>query len=81
MLYFASLDNIAQQKLDRSSRPEVLGKATLEIYARFTGEHLCRSVISIEITLWHKCSPANLLHNFRTAFPKNTSRRLFLIRL
>ena len=39
MLYFASLDNIAQQKLDRSSRPEVLGKAILEIYTKFTGEH------------------------------------------
>ena len=25
----------------------------------------------IEITLWHECSPINLLHIFRTPFPKN----------
>ena len=28
----------------------------------------------IEITLQHGCSPVNLLHIFRTAFSKNTSR-------
>ena len=33
----------------------------------------------IEITLRHRCSPVNLLHNFRTLFPKNTSDRLLLI--
>ena len=27
----------------------------------------------IEITLWHGCSPVNLLHIFRTSFLKNTS--------
>ena len=27
----------------------------------------------IEIALWHRCSPANLLYIFRTPFPKNTS--------
>ena len=27
----------------------------------------------IEITLWHGCSPVNLLHIFRTPFLKNTS--------
>ena len=32
----------------------------------------------IEITLRHGCSPVNLLHNFRTPFPKNTSGRLLL---
>ena len=43
-------------------------------------EHPCRSVISIKmlcnfigIPLWHGCSPVNLLHIFRTPFPKNTS--------
>ena len=51
----------------------------------FTGEHLCRGAISIklqskfiEIALWHGCSPVNLLHIFRTPFPKNTSGWLFL---
>ena len=30
----------------------------------------------IEITLRHECSPANLLHIFRTPFPKNISEGL-----
>ena len=30
----------------------------------------------IEITLWHGCSPVNLLHIFRTCLYKNTSGRL-----
>ena len=33
----------------------------------------------IEITLWHGRFPVNLLHIFRTLFPKNTFGRLFLI--
>ena len=32
----------------------------------------------IEITLCHGCSPVNLVHIFRTPFPKNTSRGLFV---
>ena len=32
----------------------------------------------IEITLWHGCSPVNLLHILKTPFLENTSRRLFL---
>ena len=32
----------------------------------------------IEITLWHGCSLAYLLHISRTAFPKNNSGRLLL---
>ena len=32
----------------------------------------------IEITLWHGCSPVNLLLIFRTPFPKNTSGQLLL---
>ena len=71
---------------NRSSRPEVfLGKGVLKICSRFTGEHPCRSVISIKlqsnfikITLWHGCPPVNLLHIFRTPCLKNTSGRLLL---
>ena len=33
----------------------------------------------IEIALRHRCRPVNLLHIFRTSFPKNTSRWLLLI--
>ena len=70
----------------RSSRPEVfLGKGVLKIYSKFTGEHPCRSAISIkllcnfvEMALLHGCSLVNLLHIFRTSFLKNTIGRLLL---
>ena len=75
------------KKITRSSHPEVfLVKGVLKICSKFTGEHPCRSVISIkllcnfiEIALRHGCSPVNLLHIFRTPFTKNTSRWLLLI--
>ena len=63
-----------------------LGKGALKICSKFTGEHPCRSGISIkllcnfiEITLRYGCSPVNLLHIFRTPFFKNTSGRLLLL--
>ena len=70
----------------RSSTSEVfLQKADLKICKKLKGKQPCRSAISIkllcnfiEITLRHRCSPVNLLHIFRTSFPKNTSRRLLL---
>ena len=70
----------------RSSPSEVfLGKGALKICSKFTADHPCRSMISvklqgnfIEITLWHGCSPFNLLHIFRTPFYKNTSGVLLL---
>ena len=34
--------------------------------------------VAYEITLRHGCSPLNLLHIFRTPFPKNSSGRLLL---
>ena len=36
------------------------------------------SKVAIEITLWHGCSPINLMHIFRTPFLKNTTGRLLL---
>ena len=70
----------------RSSRPEVfLRKGALKICNKFTGEYPRQSTISIKlqsrfivITLWHGCSPVNLLHIFRTRFPKNTPGWLLL---
>ena len=63
----------------------VLSKSCSENMLKFTGEHSCRSVISIkllcnfiEIALWHGCSPVNLLNIFRTTFSKNTSGWLLL---
>ena len=62
--------------LCRSSHPEVfLGKGVLEICIKFTGEHPCRSASSIKLFY----SPVNLLHIFRTHFPRNTSGQLLLI--
>ena len=73
--------------LYRSSRPEVfLRKDVLKICNKFTGEHPCRSAISIkllcnfiEIVPRHGCSPVNFLDISRTPFPRNTSGRLLLI--
>ena len=70
----------------RSSRPEVfLVTCVLKICSKFTGEQPCWSVVSIklhssfiETTLRHDCSPVNLLHIFRTPFPKKTYRWLLL---
>ena len=62
-----------------------LGKGLLKICSKFTGEHPCRSAISInlesksiQITLWHGCHLANLLQISRTPFPKNPSDGLLL---
>ena len=73
----------------RSSSPEVfLGKGVLKICGKFTREHPRRNPVSIklhsnfiEITLLHGCSPVNLLHIFRTPFPRNTSGWLLLQQL
>ena len=70
----------------RNSHPEVfLVKGILKLCSKFTGEHLCRSAISIkllcnfiEIALRHGCSTVNLLHIFRTRSLKNTSGWLLL---
>ena len=67
--------------INRSSRLEVfLRKGVLKICSKFTGEHPCRNAISIKLqsnfiktALRHGCSPINLLHIFRTPFPRSTS--------
>ena len=72
---------LMQKKATTARRsPEVfLGKIVLKICSKFTGEHPCRSMISIklqsnfiEITLRHGCSSVNLLHIFRSPFYRNT---------
>ena len=58
----------------RSSPPEVfIGKPFLKMCSKFTGEHPCRSVISIkllcnfiEFALQYGCCSINLMHIFRT---------------
>ena len=63
-----------------------LGKVVLKTCCKFTGEHPCGSEFQstlqsnfIEITLWHECSPVNLLHIFRTPFPEIASGGQLLI--
>ena len=63
-----------------------LRKSALKICSKFIGEHPCWSVVLIkllrnfiEVTLWHGCSPVNLLHIFWTHFSNNTSGRLLLL--
>ena len=81
-----NLEAISQSSI-RSSPLDVFSwKGVLKICGKFTGEQPCWSVISIkllcnfiEITLRHGCSPVNLLHFFRTTFPKNTLEQLLLI--
>ena len=81
------LDQFQKRGNCRSSYPRVfLGKGALEIIcSKFTGEHPCRSMISIklqsnfiEIALRHGFSPVKLLHIFRTPFSQNTSGPLLL---
>ena len=70
----------------RSSPPGMfLQKVVLKIRSKFTGEHPCQSAFSIklqssfiEIKLRNGCSPVNLLHVFRRAFPKITFGGLLL---
>ena len=64
-----------------NSPPDVfLGKGVLKTCSKYTAEHSCRSVISIklifnviEVTLCHGRSPVNLMHIFRTSFPKSSA--------
>ena len=61
-----------KSELVGSSRFEVfLGKYVLKMCGKFTGEHQCRGVTSMNlqsnftlITFRHGCSPLNLLHIF-----------------
>ena len=69
---------------NKSSPPnEFLIKGILKTYSRFTEEHPCRNVISMNfqsnfIEITYGCSPLNELYIFRTSFPKNTSGGLLL---
>ena len=58
-----------------------LGKSVLKICSKFTGEHPCWGVISSNRNWNYTLAWAfslNLLHIFRTPFPKNTSGGLLL---
>ena len=64
-----SSTSISRTAADRSVPPEAfLEKGVLEIYSKLTREQSN----FIEIALWHGYFLVNLLHIFRTRFPKNT---------
>ena len=75
-----------QQTMYRRSYPGVfLRKSVLKVCSKFTGEHPCRSAISIKlhsnfivIELRCGCSSVNLLLIFRTPFLMNISVQLLL---
>ena len=86
MMNFFSEISLTLLLIFRSSHSEVfLWKGVLQLCSKLTGEHQCRSVISIklqsnfvEIKIRHGCSPVNLLHIFWPAFSRNTSECLLL---
>ena len=66
----------------------MLVRGVLHVRNKFTGEHSCRSAISIkfqinfiEIRLRHGYSPLNLLHIFRTPFSTNISGGWLLLKV
>ena len=70
---------------EKKPLPDVFfGKVALKVCTKFTGEHPCRSVISIkllcnfnEITCRYEYTPINLPHIFRKPFSKNTMEGCF----
>ena len=61
--------------ITNSPRKVFLLKVVLKICNKFTGEHQCRSVISIKL----QSNFVNMLRIFSTYFYRNTYRRLLLI--
>ena len=52
-------------------------KGVLRNFAKFTGKHLCQSLL-LKKRLWHMCFPENFVKFLRTSFLQNTSGRLLL---
>ena len=49
-----------------------------QVYSRTPMPNADFNKVALQITLWHRCSSVNLLHIFRTPFPRNTSAWLLL---
>ena len=74
----------------RSSRPEVFcRKGVLRNFTKFTGKHLCQSLLFNKVAglrpatllkrrLWHRCFPVNFTKFQRTPFFTEHLRRLLL---
>ena len=70
------LDNL--QKQPQTGVPRKRCFENMQQIYRKTPMTKCDFSNFIEISLRHGCSPVNLLHIFRTPFPKNISGRLLL---
>ena len=66
-----------------------LRKGVLRSFLKFTGKHLCKSLLFNKVAglrpatllkkkLWHRCFPMNFAKFLRTPFLRNTSGRLLL---
>ena len=69
----------------RDSPPEVFLRKDIKICSKFTGKHPCQSMVSIKLqsnfierSLRRGYFSVDLLHIFRTPFPKNTLEGLRL---
>ena len=76
----------SKQVIQKQPTKGIPRKRCSENCSKFTGKHPCENVISIklqsnflEIALRYGWSPVNLLHIFRTPFPRNTSGWLLLV--
>ena len=67
-------------------------KGVLRNFTKFTGKHLCQSLLFNKVAglrpatllkkrLWHRCFPVNFAKFLRTPFLQNTSGRLLLNKL
>ena len=65
----------------RGIRPEVFyEKGVLRTFAKFTGKHLCQSLLCNRVaSLWHKCFPANFAKFLRTPFLTGHIQWLLLV--
>ena len=82
------LENFAGKQLCFHQRCS-MKKGALRNFAKFTGKHLCQSLIFNKVAglrpatllkkrLWHRCFPVNFAKFLRTPFLQNTSGRLLL---
>ena len=75
---FMSCDDNNQKQPSRGILMKSCFENMQQIYRRTSMPKCDFSKVAIEMTLWHVCSPVNLLHIFRTPFPKKTLGRLLL---
>ena len=69
--YFSPTNNFTRLKLTPT-------KTFYQLFFLLNKNQITEIFINGKMSARHGCSPENLLHIFRTSFPKNTSEGLFL---